>query len=97
MAFTSTIKVNQLLNKVTLTPITSNPLHESMKILQKELKPNTMSVLSKSDQYGHLVLSITPADYLLKTPDAFKCPPKPGTGPNIAQRATTPAITQAHW
>ena len=67
-----------------------------MKILQIELNSNVTSVSSDNTRCGHLVLTMTPLDYLLKTPDPFNPPNNPGTGPTIEQRATAPTITKAH-
>ena len=71
MTTPTTIKVTQYFNKVMLCPITSTPTHETIKILQTELNANAMSVPSDNTPFGHLVLTMTPADYLLKTTDLF--------------------------
>ena len=97
MTTPSIVKVTQYFSKVTLTPITSTPLHDSIKNPQTELNTNTMSVPSDNTPFGHLVLTMTPVDYLQKTPDLFDSPHNPGTGPTIALGATAPTITQAHW
>ena len=91
------IKVTQYFNKVTLTPITSTPTHEIMKILQIELNANAVSVPSDNTPFGYLVLTMIPANYILKTLDSFAPSNNPGTGPTIAAEATAPTITQAHW
>ena len=92
-----TIKVTWYFNKVTLNPITSTPTHETMKILQTELNANAMSVPSENTPFGHLVLTMTPVNYLLKTTDPFDPPNNPGIGLTIAPGVTAPTITQVHW
>ena len=74
MTTPATIKVTQYFNKVTLTPITTTPTHETMKILQTELNANAMSEPLDNTPYGHLVLTMTPKKYALKTPDIFAPP-----------------------
>ena len=71
MTIPSTVKVTQYFNKVTLTPITLTPSHESMKIIQIKLNENAMSVPSDNTPFGHLILIMSPVDYLQKTPDPF--------------------------
>ena len=56
-----------------------------------------MSVPSDNTPFEHLVLTMTPTDYLLKTTELFDLPCNPGTGPTIAHGATALTITQAHW
>ena len=90
MTMTSIVKVTQYFNKVTLTPITSTPTHESIKILQTELNANAMSVPSDNAPFGHLVLTKTATEYLQIRIDPFEPPRNPGTGPTIAQGAQRP-------
>ena len=82
MTMPSVVKVTHYFNKVTLTPITSNPTHESMKILLTELNANAMSVPSDNNPFGHIVLTMIPTDYLQKkqillTPHAAQVPAQP--------------------
>ena len=56
-----------------------------------------MSLTSENTQFGYLVLTMTPADYLLKTLDPFTPPNNPDTCPTITQRAIDPTITRSHW
>ena len=78
MTTPATIKVTQYFNKVASTPITSTPTHESMKTIQTELNANTMSVPSDNTPFRHLILTMTPANYILKTTEPFAptSPPK---------------------
>ena len=65
------IKVTLYFYKVTLTPITLTPTHEIMKIFQTELNANAMSVPLDNTPFRHLVLKMTPANYILKAIDIF--------------------------
>ena len=94
----TTIKVTQYFNKVMLTPITSTPMHETMKMLHTELKKNAMSVPTYNKPFRYLVLTMTSENYILKSTDIFAPPTNnPGTGLTIASGATAPTITQDHW
>ena len=74
MANPTTTKITQYFNKITLTPIISTPTHETIKNLQPDLNINTVSVPSDTTQFGHLILSINPANYLLKTAGSVYSP-----------------------
>ena len=78
---TETTKVAQYFNMVAITPSTSTPTHEILKILQRELNDNSMSVPSDATHNGHLTIIMTPVEYVIKDSEGFQPLTNPVTGP----------------
>jgi hypothetical protein len=73
------------------------PSFTSLRIVQRELNSNSLSVISTGahTQWGHLALTMAPGAYLALTNGlAFAPPVHPGDDPVFAAGATAPLITE---
>ena len=65
--------------------------------MQTELNASAMIVPSDITTFGHLVLSMHPTNYAIKTPTTFPHPVNTGLVPTIYHMDTAPTINQAHF
>lgn len=81
-----------------LTKIDGTPTNATLKLLQKEINANAMSVSSNrgGGAHGHLALTITYAEFQALTPIAFVPPVYPGDAPVHGAAATGPQITETN-
>ena len=82
----------------TLTKIDGEPTFRTLQQLQSELNNNAIAIESNrgSGIHGHLILTVTPATYLMMTEEEFDIPPNPGTAPAHVARASQFDITEAN-
>lgn len=81
-----------------LSAVLGKPTNATLKLLQKELNSNAMSVPSirGGGIHGHLSLTISATDYLSIANEPFLAPVHPGLNPIHAANATAPQITEAN-
>ena len=68
-----------------LTPIVGTPTYDSIKVLRRQLTANSSSVYSTRGDgiSGHLILVLSPQDYIAQANVPFLRPTHPGEDPNI--------------
>jgi hypothetical protein len=82
-----------------LTPVVGKPTNTSLKLLQRELNANAMSVSSNRGGgiHGHLSLTISPAEFQALTNNVvFVIPVYPGNAPFHPPGATNAQITETN-
>jgi hypothetical protein len=83
-----------------LTPFATDlspPTHTTLRVLQKEMNANAISVHSNDGggRHGHLTLTISAVRYLVVATVAFPAPVAPTIAPVIAAGASSAAIGEA--
>ena len=65
--------------------------------MQTEINANAMNVPSNITTFSHLVLSMHPTNYAIKSPITLPPPANLGSGPTIYQKDIAPTIAQANF
>jgi hypothetical protein len=79
-----------------LPKVTGEPTFEDLKVMQRQLNTNAMSVSScvGGGRHGHRGIIMTNAQYFAIAADVFPLPDNPGSSPEVVVGTTTAVIAE---